>query len=279
MRTRTPIHATRHPARQAAFVATYGPWALVTGATDGIGRATAELLAARGLHLVLVARREERLAQIAASLSHRHGRVCRTVPVDLTGGDAMARIAAASDDLDIGLVVAAAGYGSSGPVVGSDADDERQMIALNCTSVLDLVHHFAPRLRERRRGGFILWSSVLAFQGVPYSANYAAAKAWVQSFAEGLRVELAPSGVDVLVSAPGPTHTGFAARAGLTMGRALPADIVAGRTLDALGRRTTVRPGWLSLLLGGSLATLPRAVRTRVLAGIMRSMCQHPGNA
>jgi short-subunit dehydrogenase len=115
-------------------------------------------------------------------------------------------------------------------------------------------------------------SSVLAFQGTPMSANYAATKAYVQSLAEGLGQELKSSGVDVLASAPGPVATGFATRAGIQMALAAAPDRVARATLAALGRQTTVRPGGLSKLLGWSLATAPRALRVMIMGRIMRGM-------
>ena len=126
----------------------------------------------------------------------------------------------------------------------------------------------------QKRGGIILLSSIVAFQGVPGSANYAATKAYVQSLAEGLALELKPFGVDVLAVAPGPVNTGFAKRAGMHMGKALAAKDIAQVSLNALGKRTTTRPGWLSKLLGYSLAMLPRWGRTRVLKQVMRGMAK-----
>jgi uncharacterized protein len=120
-------------------------------------------------------------------------------------------------------------------------------------------------------------SSLLAFQGTPRAAHYAATKAYVQSLAEGLRVEWAPLGVDVIACAPGPIHSGFAARANMKMAQALPAEVVARVTMQALGRRTTVRPGWLSKLLGWSLAMLPRAAQVRVIGQVMNGMTAHQG--
>lgn len=115
-------------------------------------------------------------------------------------------------------------------------------------------------------------SSVVAFQGTPMSANYAATKAYVQSLAEALRHELRPSGVDVVASAPGPVASGFAARARLRMAHAATPEVVARATLAALGRRATVRPGGLSKLLGWSLATAPRALRVVIMGRIMGGM-------
>ncbi|MEL6179942.1 MAG: SDR family NAD(P)-dependent oxidoreductase, partial [Myxococcota bacterium] len=141
--------------------------------------------------------------------------------------------------------------------------------------LLALTHHYGRRFAAQKRGGIILMSSLLAFQGVPRAAHYAATKAYVQTLAEGLRLELAPYTVDVLACAPGPVHSGFAERANMRMGVALKPEDIALATLSALGRRTTVRPGWLSKLLEGSLALLPRWGRVRILAQVMGGMTQH----
>lgn len=266
-------------ARDQAFIDRYGPWAVVTGASEGIGRAIAIELAGRGLNLLLVARRGELLRELCVDLVRQHGIECMSAAVDLSTVDGCAAVRARAGSLDVGLLVAAAGFGSSGAFVAGSLDVERDMLAVNCASVLELVGHFGPQLVERGRGGVVLVSSVLAFQGVPGSAHYAATKAWVQTLAEGLQAEWRPLGVDVVSSAPGPVDTGFAARADLKMGAMLAPDVVARQTLDALGRRGTVRPGWLSKLLGYSLATLPRGARTAVLAQVMRGMTAHQREA
>lgn len=146
------------------------------------------------------------------------------------------------------------------------------MLALNAGHVLQIAHRFGTRLRIRGRGGLVLFGSVVGFQGTPLSANYAATKAYVQSLAEALAVEWDELGVDVLSCAPGPVATGFARRAGMAMGNAADPDDLVGPCLDALGRRTTVRPGGLAKLLGYGLMTLPRPLRTRVLHQVMRGM-------
>lgn len=258
-----------------SFARRYGPWAVVTGASDGIGRAFAVELAARGVNLVVVARRGAKLRELCVELASRHGVDCVSVTADLATVEGCAALRDQIAHLDVGLLVAAAGFGTSGAFVASSLDEEREMLAVNCASVIELVRHYAPRLASRGRGGLVLMSSVLAFQGVPLSAHYAATKAWVQTLAEGLRAELAPQGVDVLASAPGPVDTGFAARANLKMGAMLSPHVVATQTLDALGRQGTVRPGWLSKLLGYSLATMPRFGRTAVLRQVMSGMTAH----
>ena len=107
-------------------------------------------------------------------------------------------------DLDVGLLVAAAGFGTSGPFLDSDLTQELEMLDVNCRALLSQSLHFGRRFAERGRGGLILLASLVGFQGAPFSANYAATKAYVQSLAEALHVELALRGVDVLASAPGP---------------------------------------------------------------------------
>lgn len=258
----------------------YGPWALVTGASDGIGHEIAQRLAASGLNVVMVARDASRLAALAGQLAAAHGVKCEPLPMDLSVPGAAVRLDAATAGLDIGLVVAAAGFGNSGALLDADPRVELNMVDLNCRAVLELCLTFGDRLAARggvrgatpRRGGLVLMSSLLAFQGVPLAANYAATKAYVQTLAEGLHAELAPLGVDVLASAPGPVHTGFARRASMNMGLALQPGVVAEHTLRALGRRAVVRPGWLSWVLEASLAPLPRSLRTRILARVMAGM-------
>jgi len=253
----------------------YGPWAVVTGASDGIGRAFAQQLAASGLNLVLVARREPVLQALAAELRRSHGVQCRVMALDLADLEAVHRLADSTAALDVGLLVAAAGFGTSGPLLEADLGAESEMADLNCTSVMAQAWHFGKRFAQRGRGGVVFMSSLLAFHGTPRAAHYAATKAYVQTLAEGLRVEWAPLGVDVIASAPGPIQTGFAARANMQMAQALPAEVVARVTMQALGRKTTVRPGWLSKLLGWSLAPLPRWGQVMVIAQVMKGMTAH----
>jgi short-subunit dehydrogenase len=262
------------PNRESKFRQKFGPWALVTGASEGIGREFARKLARAGLHLALVARRGDALERLASELRADFGVEAEVLPADLANPDAVSSIAARTAHLDIGLLVAAAGFGTSGLFVESSLEDELQMIDVNCRAVAALAHVFGGRLGLRGRGGIVLLSSVVAFQGVPRAANYAATKAYVQSLAEALFVELRPLGVDVIASAPGPIDSGFAKRAGMTMGLAETPEAVAQATLDSLGRRSLTRPGRLSKLLGWSLALLPRPGRVRVMSLVMAGMAR-----
>lgn len=250
----------------------YGAWAVVTGASDGIGRAFAAQLAEEGISVVLVARREGVLTSLARELERRHGVSTLVVAADLGTAGGRAAVASATDGLEVGLLVAAAGFGSSGPFLETDLDEELAQVDVNCGAVLAQCHLFGHRFAERGCGAIVLLSSIVAFQGVPRAANYAATKAYVQTLAEGLRRELGPLGVDVLACAPGPVDSGFASRAHMELGATVAPEVVARGALGALGRRATVAPGGLSKLLSGSLRGLPRGGRVRVMQRVMAGM-------
>ena len=254
----------------AARLARYGPWAVVTGATSGIGHAIAVELARAGLDLVLAARDASALAAVRNELG---GTVeVLTVAADLSTTAGVETLTRATAGLDVGLLVSAAGFGTSGLFLAGDPATELAMLDVNCRATYQLSHEFGARFARRGSGGLVLFGSIVGYQGAPRAAHYAATKAYVQTLGEGLHLELGPSGVDVLVSSPGPVHSGFATTAGMTMPRAMQPRDVAVPTLAALGRRTTVTPGGLSTLLRWSLATLPRNARTRVMAQVMAGM-------
>ena len=250
----------------------YVPWAVITGASDGIGQAIARRAADDGLNVVLAARSAGKLEELAAELSRVYGVQARAVAVDLAQPAGTATLLDVIGDLDVGLAVLAAGFGTIGPLAEASTTDELEMIALNVTAVAKLAQSFAQRMIARGRGGIVLFGSVLGWQGVPGQANYSATKAYVQALAEGLHGELKPQGVDVLCVAPGPVHTGFAARAGMSMTSAATPDVVADTTWSALGRRVTVVPGLQAKFMTASLKSLPRYVRSLILGRVVASM-------
>ncbi|CAH0131337.1 SDR family oxidoreductase [Roseomonas sp. CECT 9278] len=252
----------------------YGPWAVVTGASDGIGAATARRLAAEGFALVLVARRQDRLTELAEELRAAYRAEIETLALDLGTAAGVAALQQAGAARDIGLLVAAAGFGTAGAFLARPVADELAMLDVNCRAVLVLTHHFGNRFAARGRGGIVLFSSIVAFQGVPNTANYAATKAYVQSLAEGIGPELRAGGVDVLAVAPGPVRSGFAARAGMRMGATDSPATVAEGLLGALGRRSLVRPGPLSKLLAFALGFLPRRGRVWMMGKVMSGMAK-----
>src|SRR5947209_13497914 len=272
-------HAARSRAGSAlSLLGQYGPWAVVTGASDGIGRAVATALAGHGFGVVLVARRAAALEDLARSLEARNGVATRVLAADLSLPDQAARVERETRDIDVGFFFAAAGFGTSGPFVEAEIEYELNMIDVNCRALVQSTHAFARRFVARGGGGIVLMSSLVAFQGVPRAAAYAATKAFVQTFAEGLARELKPLGVDVLASAPGPVKSGFGARAGMAIRSGHTPDEVVRATLPSLGRRTTVRPGLLAKGLEASLAALPRALRVRALERVMAGLTRDPAN-
>lgn len=247
-------------------------WSVITGASSGIGRSIATALATQGRAVVLVARREEELRALAAQLEQSCGVQTRVVALDLASPDGPQRLDDATRDLDVDLAVLNAGFGAGGPFLAGDAQAEATMLALNCGAVLGSSRLFAHRLVARGGGDLVFVSSVLAFQGVPLAATYAATKAFVQSLAEALVVELGPRGVRVLSAAVGPTRSGFADRAGMKFDLAMDADTVAHAIVGQIGGSGTIRPGWLSKVLAVLMGTVPRAVASRILGLTMGSM-------
>lgn len=253
----------------------YGTWAVITGASSGIGREIALLLAEAGINLVIAGRDTARLHELAMACEAAHRVRVHSVEADVATASGVQEVIRASAEREVGLFVASAGYGTSGPWLASQAEQELNMLEVNCKAVLVLTHHYSKRFAAQKRGGIILLSSMIAFQGAPYMAHYAATKAYVQTLAEGLYRELKPHGVDVLAVAPGPVNTRFAQRAGLYMRMALAPEQVGVPVLAALGRSSTVFPGWLTKLLVYSLRLLPRRARIRAMQTAMGTMTGH----
>lgn len=250
----------------------YGPTALVTGASSGIGKELAEKLASAGFDLVIVARDEKKLKEVRNSIQVKYNVQVEVIPMDLSVEGNTDLLIQQIQYKDVGLLVLAAGYGSSGPLQYSSLHTEINMLRLNCESVLILSHYYAQRFSQQKRGGMIFLSSMVAFQGVPYAAHYAATKAYIQSLAEALSEELQPFNVSVLAAAPGPVSSGFASRAHMNMGKALTPEEVGVPILKALGKQVTVLPGWLTKLLVYSLRTLPRWGKIKMMKKVMSGM-------
>lgn len=252
----------------------YGEWAVITGASSGIGFELATLLAKAGFKLLINARNAERLEHAAQTLAQYKCEV-RTVAADLSQETGIEQLIHASEGLDVGLLINNAGFGTSGIFSEGDLEQELNLLRLNCLAVVSLTHYFAGRFKLRGKGGMVFLSSLVAFQGVPYAANYAASKAYVQSFAEGVAVELKPYGIDVLSAIPGPVASGFGSRADMKMGNAASPAEVAAPILAAIGRQTNVIPGLRSKVLVYSLSTVPRFVKVKIMQLIMGGFTKH----
>lgn len=193
----------------------FGPWALVTGASSGIGREFAQQIAASGINIVLVARREDLLKEVGVELSERFGVEHRVIVLDVSREDFIGRLASATDDLDIGLVVSNAGTGNPGEFLKLDRQLLQATLRLSTMAHLNISHHFGAKLAKRGRGGLILAGAMGSENGVPCMANDGAAKAYVHSLGEALHFEFKPLGVFVTVLAAGFTNTAVLEKFGL----------------------------------------------------------------
>jgi hypothetical protein len=185
-------------------------WALVTGASSGIGMALARELAAHGAKLILTARRRDRLDAFASELTAR-GTETRVIVADLNDPSAPDQIFAATEGagLVVDILINNAGLGHFGAFTTSDADQEFSMVRVNCEAVVRLSHLFIPRMVERRRGWMLIVASSASFQPVPYLSTYAATKAFARFFALGVGAEVARFGVKVTALCPGRTESEF----------------------------------------------------------------------
>lgn len=253
----------------------YGPWALVTGASSGIGEALVTRIAASKINLILSGRNRKKLEDLAASLRSDFDIKCQIVSVDLAYQEGIDLLIEETKAYDIGLFIASAGYGTSGSFLKADLYEELDMLKVNCDALLQLTHCFASRFKLRGNGGIVLMASLVGFQGTPFAAHYAATKAYVQSLAEALSVELKPEGIDVLAAAPGPVNSGFASRANMQMGATLKPEDIAVPILRALGKKQTVLPGLLTKFLVYALRTTPRWGKVKIMKLVMSGMTKH----
>jgi len=226
------------------FVERYGPWALVAGASEGLGAAFARALAQRGLNVLLVARRAAVLEQVKDEISRLAPVQIRCVALDLARPEAVAELDAQVADLDVGLVVYNAALAPLGPFLDVALDEHQKAIDVNVRGPLALAHRFGRRLAERGKGAVVLLSSLTAFQGSPFAATYGATKSFDLALAEGLWFELAPRGVDVLAVCAGATRTpGYLERSPQGAPGELEPDQVAEEALASLGRGPLMIPG------------------------------------
>jgi short-subunit dehydrogenase len=202
-------------ARHSEFVKKYGPWAVVTGASSGIGAEFVRRLAAEGFSVALVARRGELLRSLAEEVERRYGVETRCNVVDLSEEAAVDTLVAALNDLDVGLVVSNAGTGQPGHFLDQDHGDQLMRFRLNALSHLNVAHAFGGRLARRGGGGIILGGAMGAAQGIPFSACDAGSKAFVQSLGESLHVELKRKHIQVMTLVVPPTNTAIIEKFGL----------------------------------------------------------------
>jgi hypothetical protein len=249
----------------------YGDWAVVTGASSGIGEGFARALASRGMNVVLAARREERLAAIAGQLAREHRVDTRVVALDLSVDGAADRLYAAVSDLEVGVLVNNAGTGWIGRFDLQRAAELSRLVHLHCVLPVELTSLVLARMKERRRGAIVLVASAGAYIPLPYYAVYGGTKAFLAMWGEALAAELSGSGIDVLVLSPGDTKTGFQEAAGEMSTRWSTVEAVVEAGMAGLGRRTTVIPGLENKAMIWLTRFLPRRLVVKMVADRQRA--------
>ena len=249
-----------------SFRSKYGSWAIVAGASEGLGAAYAEELAARGLNLVLVARRLELLESLTSRLSKKYGVQTRMIVQDLSDHDAAEQVVRNLMDLEIGLLIYNAAFSAIGPFLDRSLGEHLKELHTNSFTAIKMIYLLAQQMLQRRHGGILLMSSLSAFQGSAYISTYSATKAFNIVLAEGLWEEWRQQGVDVLVCVSGaiktpnyvasePTSTGGLSDITMDVSQ------VVREALNSLGKRPYVIPGRVNRLASFVMRhLLPRKV-------------------
>ncbi len=240
-------------------------WALITGASSGIGAEFARQLAARGMHLVLVARREGRLEELARELDRRHGTRCQIMGCDLGDASAPRRLVESLEQsgLQIDLLVNNAGLGHVATIEHSNLERLRELLAVNVTALTELTYLLLPPMLERQEGGIINVASVAGFQPVGYMGAYAASKAYVLHLSESLWGEARQCGVTVMALCPGTTRTEFFDSAGMSgwlnkHRSQTPEEVVRAGLAGLEKHRQYYVPGWMNYFMTLAARLVPR---------------------
>ena len=253
--------------RSRALPDRYGKWALVVGASEGLGAAFAAQLAARGMHLVLVARRGHLLAGLQKQLTGEHQVEVRCLVADVADPTAAETLADAVADLDLGIIIYNAAYTSVGPFAEAPEEDIERVVDVNVRGPLRVLRTLVPAMCSRGSGAVVLMSSLSGLQGTPYISVYAASKAFNTILAEGLWYELRSHGVEVVACCAGAMRTpGYIRSFDRDVPGMLSPEEAARRTLDGLGRGPRLVPGLvnrLTAVLMGRL--LPRRMAVRLI--------------
>ena len=263
-----PTDADKIDNKKLTFTERYGPWAVITGATSGIGKEFAMQLAEKGINPVLVARSGEKLEAVSAEIKKKYGVDGRTVTADLSDAKDVDRVDRETRDLNVGLLVNNAGGWQEGEFLSNDVDKESLVQRLNMEAPMRLSSAFGKRLAERGAGGIMNVGSALAHVPTAYQANYAGTKAYLNHFTKALEFEMRPTGVDVMVVNPGATKTPGAAHVDQEKMpiKPLSAEAVAKSALSSLGKTVESIPGVKNkLAFGTALRILPQWVSTGIV--------------
>ncbi len=256
------------------FTQRYGSWGLIAGASEGIGAAFAQALAARGMNLVLVARREALLNRLSEDLHQGYGINVRCVAGDLADASFLEGFRRIIEDINPGMVVYNAAYSPIGDFINVPAADLMKVVDVNVRGPVVLVRMALPPMIKHGRGAVILMSSLAGNQGTPRIAAYAASKSFNRILAEGLWYELREKGVDILACFAGAVRTpGYAGASQKDAPGTLDPGVLAEKTLAALGRGPVVVPGAVNRIAYWIMGRLlPRTTAVRIMAGSTKDL-------
>jgi len=254
-------------------------FALITGASKGIGKSMAIKLAKAGYHLLLVARSEAELQQLAIQIQSDYNNQVFYLPTDLSADTAPLQVAkwAQQHTHKLSVLINNAGYGLWGDFEKLDLSAQMNMLTLNINTVLSLTHHLLPLLKQQKQSYILNLSSTAAYQAVPTLALYAASKSFILSYSRALRYELKNTTVSVSCLCPGPTDTGFAHRAGLDAMADLaekfnmsPESVASAGIKGMFNKKAEIIPGFLNKLSAFGAQHLNKAIIERITAGLYK---------
>lgn len=263
------------------FAENYGPWAIVLGASEGLGEAFAHGVAERGVNVVVVARRREPLQRVAVDITQRHGVEARPITLDCAAPRFLDDLRAVTDELQIGLAVYNAAASYVGEFEDQSLESMRAIVAVNCWGPLAVCEHFGRPMLQAGRGGIVVMSSGAGLAGSPYNAAYAASKAFELVLGESLWAEWRSRGVDVM-SVIGPAIDTPTFRATMppealaAMPPAMAPGAVVEEVLDALGTAPSFVPGESNRQGMGILGALPRQQQVEAMAAAHAAFVKHP---
>lgn len=254
----------------AGFYQKYGDWALITGASSGIGEEFARQLAALRFNLVLVARRKNKLDDLSVELKRKYGISIVVVATDLSKENFLDDIVSLTQGIEVGLLINNAGFALTGNFLDHPVEDELSLLNVNCRAPLLLSHYFSKRMVGNGKGGIINVASVSALMPLPFWTNYSASKAYLHRLSQGLWYELKNKNIDVLSLCPGATKTGFAKVAGTNMA-GMDVKPVVSAALNGLGKLPALIVGSGNRFIAFLLRLLPQKTIIKMGANAIRS--------
>ena len=251
----------------------YGEWALITGASSGVGKEMALEIASKGINIVIVARRKELLEELANEIKEKYEVQTNVIVADFSTEEAIGYVIEECNELEIGLLVNNVGYALTGEFSENTAEDELSLLNVNIKTPTLLAHYFSQQMKERRKGGIIFVSSIMALGAAANWASYNASKAHNLLLAEGISEELKPYGINVIALTPGSIKSGFAKRSSTkAMPMALNPRRVAKCGLWMMGRKRTHTAGLINKFIAFSTRLTPRFINTKIFSLVVRML-------